>query len=76
MLLGEEVSAVSAALGAAVVDAGLDEHVARKAHKVSAPNAAPGTPTVHEGKASSGQCAGGQTRSRQGTPGTTRVWGA
>ena len=34
MLLGEEVSAVSAALGAAVVDAGLDEHVARKAHKV------------------------------------------
>ena len=34
MLLGEEVSAVSAALGAAVVDAGLDEHVARKAHKM------------------------------------------
>ena len=34
MLLGEEVSAGSAALGAAVVDAGLDEHVARKAPKV------------------------------------------
>ena len=34
MLLGKEVSAVSAALGAAVVDPGLDEHVARKAHKM------------------------------------------
>ena len=34
MLLGKEVSAVSAALGAAVVDPGLDEHIARKAHKV------------------------------------------
>jgi hypothetical protein len=33
MLLGKEVSAVSAALGAAVVDAGLDEHVARKADR-------------------------------------------
>ena len=92
MLLGEEVSAVSAALGAAVVcrtmracwldDArvGARRRVARKAHKMNAPNAAPGTPTVHEGRASSGQGPGGQTRSRQvsrqGRPGTTRVWGA
>ena len=75
MLLGEEVSAVSAALGAAVVDAGLDEHVARKAHKMRQTWRRARPPFTRARRA--------VVRVREvrlevvkAAPGTTRVWGA